>query len=100
TSFDKRDFCEAESIYPPSVQIVRLRPSGNLILNCLKYLRKGPYLEFDVVHFHDFPMASELLYAIKLHLNSYKLVYSYHITNEFFTANNIAFRACYPFLFS
>lgn len=98
TGFNSQDMKEAESIYPPSVQIISLRTSRNFIMDSIRFLKKGPYDKFDIVHFHDFPMGRELFYFLKLWLNKFKLIHSYHITKETYLKNKIIIGSYY-FLF-
>ena len=103
TSFDKRDFFEAKSFYPPSIQIVGLRSSGNVIANGLRYLREAPCDKFDIVHFHNLPFGRSLMYALKLHVKGVSLVFSHHLRREdiqSFPSNHIVGVGYYQFCFN
>jgi len=97
--FNRDDFLEAKSAYPSSVQIVGLKSSNNVALGFAQYLANSPHTGFDVVHFHDFPMGRELPFAMKTYLKKCRLVYSYHVVNEFFTAKGRLTRGAYYSLF-
>jgi glycosyltransferase involved in cell wall biosynthesis len=81
TVCDEAELREIRGVYPSTVKIQYVKPVENVAASSLLYLAKEVD-DFDILHFHDFPLGRDLPLLLKTYLRGKKLVYSHHISLE------------------
>ena len=88
TVYDKSLLREIQENYPSTVKIEYVKPA-DFFAGLLHYSIKKVD-DFDILHFHDFPIGRDLPLALKAQFRRKNLVYSHHISREELFHNRLA----------
>lgn len=81
TVYREEELEEIRKLYPESVEIDYVKLSKSVFDSFLGYLFKKVD-DFDIIHFHNFPLGRDLPLALKMLFRRKNLVYSHHISLE------------------
>lgn len=94
TIYDESEQQETRKIYPSTVKVQYIKPVENVLASSLLYLAKEVD-DFDVLHFHDFPLGRDLPLVFKTCFRGKKLVYSHHISLETLVQGRLTLGYCH-----